>query len=108
MASFQLTDIQHVPASIEVDDGAGNPVAAPAGAVTWGTSDASILTVTPSADGTSADIAATGPLGTAQVTVSVQLDPNDPKSTITGSADITVVASAASTIKLNFGTPTNK
>lgn len=108
MAAFQLTDIQHVSATIEADDGAGNQVALPAGSVTWGTSDSTILAVTPSADGMSADVAAVGPLGTAQVTVSVQLDPNDPSTTITGSADVAVVASAAATVQVNFGTPTNK
>src|SRR5438876_750933 len=74
MAAFQLTDIQHVSASLEVDDGAGNPVTLPASAVTWTSSDPSIVTITPSPDGTSADVVAAGPLGTSQVTVSVQLD----------------------------------
>jgi hypothetical protein len=104
MASLQLTDIQHDSLALQAADAAGNPAPLPAGSVTWGTSDPTILAVTPSDDGMSADVAAAGPLGTAQVTVAVALD----SGILNGSLDVTVVASAASTIQIVPGVPQNK
>jgi len=108
MASLQLTDVQHDSLALVALDAAGNPATLPAGSVTWGVSDPTILAVTPSDDGMSADVAAQGPLGTAQVTVAVALDPSDPSKTLTGTLDVTVVASAAATIQIVPGAPTNK
>ena len=105
MASLQLTDIQRDSLSLSAADAAGNPTTLPAGSVTWGVSDPTILAVTPSDDGMSADVAALGPLGTAQVTVAVVLDAN---TTLTGSLDVAVVASAAATIQIVPGTPQDK
>jgi hypothetical protein len=106
MATLQLTDIQHDSLILSGTDAAGNPAPLPAGSVTWGVSDPTILAITPAADGISADVAAQGPLGTAQVTVSVALDATStPK---TGSLDVTVVASAVATIQIVAGTPQNK
>jgi hypothetical protein len=105
MASLQLTDIQHDLLALTASDGAGNTVPLPAGSVTWGTSDPTILAITPSADGMSADVAAQGPLGAAQVTVAVALDAS---TTLTGTLDVTVVASAAATIQIVAGVPQNK
>lgn len=105
MATLTLTDIQHDSLSIAAVDAAGNPTTLPAGSVTWGSSNPAVAAVTPSADGMSADVAAVGPLGTAQVTVSVAVDAN---TTLTGSLDVTVVASAAATIQISAGTPVNK
>ena len=108
MASLQLTDIQHDSLALAAADAAGNPVPLPPGSVTWGVSDQSILAIVPAADGMSADVAAQGPLGSAQVTVAVALDPSDATKTLTGSLDVTVVASAAATIQIVPGTPTDK
>jgi len=105
MAALQLTDIQHDSLALSAADAAGNPAPLPAGSVTWGISDPTILAITPAADGMSADVAAQGPLGTAQVLVSVALDPT---TTLTGTLDVTVVASAAATIQIVPGTPVNK
>ena len=105
MATLQLTDIQHDSLTLTAADAAGNPVALPTGSVSWSVSDPAILAITPSADGSSADLAAQGPLGTAQVQVSVAIDPT---TTLTGTLDVTVVASAAATIQIVPGTPVNK
>jgi hypothetical protein len=105
MATLQLTDIQDDQLTLSAADAAGNPVPLPTGSVAWATSDPTILTVTPSADGMSAELGAVGPLGTAQVTVAVAVDPS---TTLTGSLDVTVVASAAATIQIIPGTPANK
>jgi hypothetical protein len=106
MATLALTDIQHCPLSLVADDGAGNPTTLPAGAVTWASSNTSIVTVTPSADGMSADVASVGPIGTAQVSVSVTTDPA--QSPLTGTLDVSVGASAAATIQIVTGTPVAK
>lgn len=106
MADQTLADNQHVAVTLEADDIAGNPVALSfATPPAWTSSDPTILTVTPSADGSSADVAATGKLGTAQVTVTAQNAAGQP---ITGIGNVTVVTSGATTFKLNFGTPANK
>lgn len=101
-----LTDIQHVAVTLEADDAAGNPVTfdfpTPP---TWASSDPTVATVSPSADGSNADVATTGKLGTAQITVSGTT--SDGRS-VTGIGDVTVVTSGATTFKLNFSTPADK
>lgn len=100
--SLQLQDDQKVTYSISETDDAGN--ATPfAGTATWSSSDESILTVTASDDGSSADVETTGTLGTAQVAVSVDFgDGSDP---IGASDDVTVVVSAPTGFTLTAGTP---
>lgn len=101
-----LTDIQHVAVSLEADDAAGNPVAfsfpTPP---TWASSDPTVVTVSPSVDGSNADVATTGKLGTAQITVT---GTNADGNTVTGIGDVTVITSGATTFKLVFSTPANK
>lgn len=102
-----LKDNQQATVTIEVDDIIGNPIP---GATfptppTWQTSDATVVTVTPAADGLSAVVAAAGKLGTAQV----RLDGTTADGrAITGIGDVEVVTSDATTFKLVFGTPTDK
>lgn len=105
MATLQLQDDQHCPLSIQADDKAGNPVTLPVGAVTWSSSNPSVATVTPSADGMTADVAATGPLGSAQVGVAVDLGGGQQ---LTGTLDVTIVAGAAASILIVPGTPVAK
>lgn len=104
--SVTLTDIQHVAVTLEADDAANNPV--PLNFATppvWASSDETIVTASPNADGSNADVSTTGKLGTAQVTVT---GVNAAGQTITGIGDINVVTSGATTFKLNFGTPADK
>lgn len=105
MATLQLQDTQHCPLAIQAVDAAGNPATLPPGAVTWTSSNPSVAPVTPSADGMSADVSAAGPLGTAQIGVSVAVSPS---TTLTGSLDVTVVAGDAATIQIVPGTPVAK
>lgn len=104
--SVTLTDIQHVAVTLEADDAANNPVPLNfASPPQWASSDATIVTVSPSADGSNADVSTTGKLGTAQITVT---GVNAAGQQITGIGDINVVTSGATTFKLNFGTPADK
>jgi len=94
---LQMTDVQSVSASIGEVDAAGNPVPVdPSNLPVWAVSDPSILVLTSNPDGT-ATIKAAGPLGAAQVSVTAGgLNAQD---------TITVVASAATALTINFGTP---
>lgn len=97
----QITDIQSVSYTVTAVDAKGNPTALP-GAVTWSVSDPSILTVTPSADGSTAVVAAVGPEGQSQVNASTT-DASGKQ--ITGQDIVQVVGSAAATLVLKAGTP---
>jgi hypothetical protein len=102
MATLQLEDNQECPLSIQADDAAGNPTTLPAGSVAWASSNTAVATVTPSADGSTAVVAAAGQLGTAQVSVQASVASGP----ISGTLDVTVVAGAAATIQIVTGTPT--
>lgn len=108
MGTLALLDNQHCPLALQAADAAGNPTTLPAGSVTWTSSNPSVAVVTPSADGMTADVAAVGPLGTAQIGVSVQVDPTGATAPLTGSLNVTVSAGAAATINVVPGTPVNK
>ncbi len=101
-----ITDIQHVAVTLAEKDAAGNttPFDFPTPPV-WASSDDTIATVTPSADGSNADVATTGKLGTATITVSGMTADSRP---IVGRGDLTVTTSAPTTIELTFGDPANK
>lgn len=91
-------------AHLIVDDAAGDVLTSPVvPAPVWTSSDASIATVTPAADGMSADI--TG-LKTGDVTVNVVVTTNSdgsPKVTATGS--VSVVAGDPASASLTFDPP---
>lgn len=93
----QITDIQSVSATVAEVDAVGNPVPIdPSNPPVWAVADPAIVSVTTNADG-SATFKALGPLGTTQVSVTVgNLNAQD---------SITVVASAATTLSIKFGTP---
>lgn len=99
---LQITDVQSVSASVTEVDAKGNPVGLDANAtVAWSVSDPTILTLTQNPD-KSASIVATGPLGSSQVAVSVT---NPDGSTLNAQDTVTVVASAATGLAIQFGTP---
>jgi|SRR5690242_5931326 len=103
----QLTDVQKVTATIAAVDAAGNPAQLD-GAPTWSSSNPDIVSVTPAADGLTAVIAAVGPLGTSQISVSADARLGPDVVTLSGQDDVTVVASEATTLGISFGTPEPK
>lgn len=104
--ALTLKDNQHVSASLQEFDAAGNPVPTAFDTPpTWSSSDPTVITVTPNADGVNADIAATGKLGSAQVRVDATNDAGQP---IVGLGDIDVVVGAGTTVGITFGTPIDK
>lgn len=101
-----LKDSEHVSVTLTEKDAAGNPVPfnlpAPP---TWTSSDETIVTVSPNADGSNADVVTTGKLGDAQITVSAALANG---TVITGIGNVTVVVGDATTFELTFGVPVAK
>jgi len=99
---LQLTDIQSVSATVSEVDAAGNPVPLDPGAtVVWTVSDATILTSTQNPDN-SVSLKAAGPLGSSQVAVQVT---NPDGSVLNAQDTVNVVASAATGLAIQFGTP---
>lgn len=101
--SLTLTDSQKVALSVSFVDKKGNP-APVEGAPAWSVSDDTLLGLTVADDGT-ASVAAVGPLGTAQVTVSADADLGEGVTTIFGTLDIDVIAGAAVTANIAAGAP---
>ncbi len=92
---FILPDTKKVALAVSFLDAAGN-AAVVEGVPTWSSSDDAIVTIADvSADGLSAFAVATGPLGTAQVSVSADADLGAGVTTISGVLDIDVQASQA-------------
>lgn len=105
--AFLLPDTKKVSASVAFVDAAGNP-ASVQGAPAWSSSDESIVTVTVSDDGMSAEIVAVGPIGTAQVSVTADADLGEGVINVSALADIEVVASQAVAAAISLGEPTDK
>jgi hypothetical protein len=99
MASFTMTADQSVPVTVEFVDDHGNPVVAGSATPVWASSDATILTVVPSADGMSADVSAVGPDGGAQLSVT------DTVSGIGGVLSFTIVSGIAASAVITPGAP---
>jgi len=102
--AFQLQDDQQVELAISYLDAAGNPATVD-GSTSWASSDETVLTVEPSADGTSATARAVGPLGTAQVQTTADADLGEGVVAISGVLDVEVIASQAVTATITPGEP---
>lgn len=99
---FRVRDDEKFDLSISLADRVGNVLGAlPDGATcTWTSSDPTIVSVTQSGtDPAGATVETVGPLGTAQVSVVVQLPGGG--ATLNGMMNLEVVAGDASTLKLN-------
>ena len=105
--ALTLTDIQKVDLAVQPVDAAGN-AALVDGACTWESSDVTVLTVEPAADGLSAVALTTGKLGTAQIKCTADADLTEGVLPILGVLDVEVVASAAVSVAITAGAPVNK
>ena len=104
---MQLTADQQVTLAVSGEDAYGNPVDI-TGSLTWASSDTAIITVTQDlADPTRATASAVGPVGTAAVTVSNDLD-DDSTPDFVGSLAIDVMPGDVTEIVITPGTPTDK
>jgi hypothetical protein len=99
-----LTATQKAALAISVVDAKGNPAQVDDVPV-WGVSNESVLTLTVAEDGMSASVAAVGPVGASQVSVTCDADLGDGLKPIVGLLDVTVVAGEAVAVALTPGTP---
>jgi hypothetical protein len=99
-----LKDTEQVVLSVVPVDAKGN--AAPVdGAPAWGSSDPTVATVTPAADGLSATVSAVGPLGKTQISVTADADLGEGVESIVGTLEVEVVAGKAASLSIKTGTP---
>ena len=89
-------------AQFESADGVVRPLASPP---VWTTSDATVATVTPEADGMTATITGVS-LGTAAIRVTGEADPTPGKNTLVGEVDVTVVNPEDTQVVMTLGAPT--
>lgn len=99
-----ISSSQKFTASIQPVDAKGNPALVQEGSVVWGPAP-DFLTLTPSSDGLSCEIAAKGPLGQGQVDVVADADLGEGVVTIGGTLQVDVVAGQAVSLTINTGAP---
>lgn len=99
-----LTDTQQVSCTLDPRNSKGNPASLD-GVPEWASSNPAVATVTPSTDGLTAVVKASG-LGTAQISVTADadLDAGETRA-ITGTLNIEVKPSEAVTLGITAGTP---
>lgn len=102
---FSITDNQTQQVQVTPgNDSKGNPGTF-TGTPTWASSDPTIATVTPAADGLTAAVAAVGPLGTVTVTVTATAG----SGTVSGTATVTVTGAPAASLEITpVGPPTEQ
>jgi hypothetical protein len=105
--SLVMTDTQQFTASVSFVDAKGNPAQVD-GAPSWSVSDPTILSITPSSDGLSAEVSAIGVLGTSQVSVSADADLGAGVTNIVGVLDVQVVAGQAVAANISASTPVDQ
>ncbi len=88
-------------ASITPLDRAGNPARLD-GVPTWTISDPTLATITPSEDGLQCAVQAVGPLGKVTLSVSADADLGEGVETLSGSAEIDIVAGEAVALNLSI------
>jgi len=99
-----LTDEQKVNLTIAPVTAAGNPARID-GVPVWVTSDEGVVSLEVSPDGFSAEAVTVGPVGQAQVSVTVDADLGTGVRTLTGILDIEVVAAEAASVGITAGAP---
>jgi len=103
-----LTDVQKVTVGVQPVDAKDNPAAID-GVPVWAVSDPALLSLAPNpSDPNGMVVLAVGPLGNAQVSVTVDADLGAGVLTLTGLLDVTVVSSQATTVGIVVGTPENQ
>lgn len=103
-----LTIDQAVDVTVSFVDRAGNPAKVD-GVPAWSSSDDTVVTVTPAADGLSAVVSSTDKIGTAQVVVRADADLDAGESReIMGSLDLETVGGEAMTASISAGAPHSK
>lgn len=105
--SITMTNSQQATASIQPVDKRNQPAPVD-GIPVWASSDETIVTVTPAADGMSAVVAAVGPLGTAKISVTADADLGTGVSSIFGTLDVTITQGQAVGMTITLGPATEQ
>jgi hypothetical protein len=103
--TLTLRDNEEFVVTLTAKDAAGNPATFD-GAPTYATDRSDLLSVTPSTDGKSATCKALGPLGSCQVTGTIDADLGPAVVPLIGRLDVTIVGGPAVTVTLDAGAPT--
>lgn len=105
--SQTISVVEQVTATLQGADAKGNP-APLVGVPAWSSSDPTIVTVSPAADGMTAVCTAAGKLGTVTITVTATPKQADGSAgaLITGRTSLTVAGAQATQLILTFGTST--
>jgi hypothetical protein len=104
VTTLTITDSQKFTVSLDARDAKGNPASFD-GKPTFAVDRTDLLTVTPSADGMTAEVAAVGPLGSAQVTATVDAAIGANVVPIIGTLTVDVVGGQATVVALNATAP---
>ncbi len=107
VTTMQMTNSQQVLVSIQPVDKKNQPAAVD-GIPVWASSDETIATVTPDANGLSAVVKAVGPLGDCKISVTGDADLGPGVSAIFGTLDVSIVQGQAVGFNLTVGTPTEQ
>jgi hypothetical protein len=102
MANHFLRAGKRVPVSFVVKDKFGNDAAVD-GTPAWQSSNPDVLAVEPDADGKSAVVRALGPIGTAQITVTVDADLGEGVKTLIGAVALDSISGEANVLALTVG-----
>ena len=103
--AITITDSQKFTATVSVTDAKGNPATLDGDPI-WTVSDATLmlLTVNPATPAT-ADVAAVGPLGVGQLTVTADADRGEGVRTLTGILSVTVIGGEAVSLEIATTAP---
>lgn len=102
-----LPDDKQIRLAIRPLDRAGQPARVD-GVPSWTSSDESVLTVHPEADGMAALCVTVGPVGTAAVKVTADADLGTGVENLEETADFTVVGGRAASLGLSAGQPEDR
>lgn len=98
---------QNLPLTVQFTDAKGNPAVVD-GIPTWAVTDATLATLDVAADGLSATLIPTGPIGSLVVQVNADADMGEGVKTILGELPVDLIAGDASTVVITAGTPVDQ
>lgn len=101
---MDMTNSQQVTLTLAPKDRRGRDAPVD-GTPVWASSDETLITVEPAADGMSAVVKAVGPTGGGRVTAVADADLGEGTTPITGVAEFTITAGQATVLELIGGTP---
>lgn len=102
--AFEMSSTQQVGVSVEFKDKKGNPAKVD-GVPEWMTDNSDVLIVTPAGDGMSCIVAAAGPLGVGNITLTADADLGTGVVPVIGTLEVTITAGPATTVTLTPGVP---